>query len=420
MPAFTLKQTLDFFTPGFVRGYRQRLDSSHVGSRLVRGSFWSLTGTILARAVGLLSSVIVARVLGKQGYGQLGIIQTTIEMFGIVGGFGLGITATKYVAELRRSDPQRSGRIIGLCSLVSWITGGIMAAALALLAPWLAVKTLNAPQLMPLLRIGSLLLLLAAVNGAQVGVLAGFEAFRMRAWITLFAGLINFPLMIAGVYFWGILGATWALVASAAANCLLNFLALRKEAHASEIRLSYSGCFQERSLLWGFSIPALLTGVVYSPIAWTANVLLVNHSGFGEMGVYNASRQWQNLLLLLPNTFASVALPIFSSSLNSGKATEDYHKTFRISQSVATLVAFPFCAALMFSSEWLLKLYGKGFSEGVPVVIGVLLCALIQCIGVTCGPALQSKGKMWIGFYYNIAWGAIFRSEEHTSELQSL
>jgi O-antigen/teichoic acid export membrane protein len=409
MTVFTLKQTLDCFTPAFVRGYRRRLDSSHVGSRLVRGAFWSLTGTVLARALGLLSSIIVARVLGKQGYGQLGIIQITIEMFGIVGGFGLGVTATKYVAELRRSDPHRSGRIIGLCSLVSWMTGAIMAVALALLAPWLAGKTLHAPQLMPLLRIGSLLLLFAAVNGAQVGVLSGFEAFKVRARITLFGGLINFPLMVAGVYFGGILGATWALVASSGANCVLNLLALRKEAHEHGIPLSYRGCFQERLLLWRFSIPAVLTGVVYSPIAWTANVLLVNQPhGYGEMGVYNAARQWQNLLLLLPNIFASVALPIFSSSLNSGKATDNYHKTFRISQTIAVLVAFPFCAALMFTSEWLLKLYGKGFAEGVPVVIGVLLGALIQCIGATCGPAIQAKGKMWIGLYYNLVWGILF------------
>jgi O-antigen/teichoic acid export membrane protein len=392
-----------------MRCYRERLADSHIGSRLVHGAFWSLTGTVLARGLGLLSSIIVARVLGKEGYGQLGIIQITIEMFGIVGGFGLGITATKYVAELRRSDPQRSGRIIGLCSLVSWVTGAIMAIALALLAPWLAVRTLNAPQLIPLLRIGSLLLLLAAVNGAQAGVLAGFEAFKVRARITFFAGLINFPLMVAGVYFAGILGATWALVASAAANCVLNFLALRKEAHRSGISLSYKGCFQERSMLWGFSIPAVLTGVVYSPIAWTANVLLVNQpEGYGQMGVYNAARQWQTLLLLLPNIFASVALPIFSSSVKDGKTTQDFQNTFRISHGVAVVISFPLCAALGFLAEWLLRLYGKAFTEGVPVVIGVLLAALIQCLGVTCAPAIQAKGKMWLGFYYNLVWGCLY------------
>jgi O-antigen/teichoic acid export membrane protein len=409
MPAFTFKQTLDYLTPTFVRGYRRRLDNSHVGSRLVRGAFWSLAGTVLARGLGLLSSIIVARVLGKQGYGQVGIIQSTVEMFGIVGGFGLGLTATKYVAELRRTDPERSGRIIGLCSLVSWVTGGIMALSLAVLAPWLATKTLNAPQLMSLLRIGAILLLLAAINGAQAGVLAGFEAFKVRARITLVAGLINFPLMACGVYFAGILGAVWALVASSAANCVLNFIALRKEAHKHAIPLTYNGCFQERALLWGFSIPAVLTGVVYSPIVWTANVLLVNQpGGYGQMGVYNAARQWQTLLLLLPNIFASVALPIFSSSVKEGKTTQDFQNTFRISHSVAVIVSFPFCAALGFLSEWLLRLYGEGFREGAPVVIGVLLAALIQCLGVTCAPAIQAKGKMWLGFYYNILWGCLY------------
>jgi O-antigen/teichoic acid export membrane protein len=408
MPGFTVKQTLASMTPSFVHGYRQRLAASHIGSRLARGAFWSLVGTVLARALGLLSTIIVARVIGKQGYGQLGIIQSTVEMFGIVAGFSMGITATKHVAELRRSDPERAGRIIGFCSLVSWITGGLMAIALVTFAPRLAINSLHTPEMAPLLRIGSLFLLFGAINGAQAGVLAGFEAFRVRAQITLIGGLVNFPLMVAGVYFGGIMGAMWALVAGAASNCLLNFVALRREARGHGISLKYRGAFRESSLLWKFSVPSVLAGVIYSPIAWTANVLLVNHSGFGEMGVYNAAGQWQNLLLLLPNIFASVALPIFSSSMNSGKATDDYHKTFRISQSVALLVAFPSCAALMFSSEWLLKLYGKGFAEGVPVVIGILLSALIQCIGATCGPAIQAKGKMWIGLYYNLVWGILF------------
>jgi O-antigen/teichoic acid export membrane protein len=55
--------------------------------------------------------------LGKTGYGELGMIQTTVGMFGVFAGFGLGVTATKHVAEFRRSDPARAGRIIGLSSV---------------------------------------------------------------------------------------------------------------------------------------------------------------------------------------------------------------------------------------------------------------------------------------------------------------
>src|ERR1022692_3038167 len=49
------------------------------------------------------------------------MIQSTVGMLGIFAGLGLGITATKYVAELRSHDPERAGRIIALgCGVAVW------------------------------------------------------------------------------------------------------------------------------------------------------------------------------------------------------------------------------------------------------------------------------------------------------------
>jgi len=36
--------------------------------------------------------------LGTVGFGELGVIQSTVGMFGVFAGLGLGMTATKYVA----------------------------------------------------------------------------------------------------------------------------------------------------------------------------------------------------------------------------------------------------------------------------------------------------------------------------------
>ena len=56
------------------------------------------------------------------------MIQSTVGMFGVFAGFGLGLTATKHVAEFRQSDPDRAGRIIGLSGLFAIGPGGLMLA----------------------------------------------------------------------------------------------------------------------------------------------------------------------------------------------------------------------------------------------------------------------------------------------------
>jgi len=209
-----------------------------------------MTGAVISRGLMLAASVLVARILGKTGFGELGMIRSTVGMFGVFAGFGLGLTATKHVAEFRRSDPERAGRIIGLSGLFVMLTGGLMALGLFIFAPWLAEHTINAPHLASLLRIGAVILFINVLNGAQTGALAGFEAFKTIAYVNLFVGLISFPILVCGAYFGGLTGAVWALAINLGVNWLLNHLALRKEARRYNVPLAFRDCSCELSL-WG-------------------------------------------------------------------------------------------------------------------------------------------------------------------------
>ena len=119
-----------------------RLSLSPLTSRLLRGTLWSLGGAAASRAFTLLGSVITARLLGVEGFGKLGVVQSTIGMFAVFASFALGLTATKYVAQWRNSAPHRAGRIIALSEIVGGLTGSAMTLLLLALAPWLAEKTL--------------------------------------------------------------------------------------------------------------------------------------------------------------------------------------------------------------------------------------------------------------------------------------
>ena len=153
--------------------------------RFARGAVWSLVGAVISQGCGLAASVITARLLGREQFGEYGIIQSTVGMFGVFAGMGLGLTATKYVAELRVTNPHRAGRIIALSTAVALGTATTAAVALSAAAPWLAASTLNAPNLSAELRIATGVLFLNALNGTQTGVLAGLEAFRTIARVNL-------------------------------------------------------------------------------------------------------------------------------------------------------------------------------------------------------------------------------------------
>ena len=66
--------------------------------RFVSGAYWSLVGAVISRGVTLIATVLAARTLGAEGFGEIGMIQNTQGLFGVLAGAGLGLAATKFVA----------------------------------------------------------------------------------------------------------------------------------------------------------------------------------------------------------------------------------------------------------------------------------------------------------------------------------
>jgi O-antigen/teichoic acid export membrane protein len=403
-----LKSTLRRLTPNTVHDLRARLESTSIGKRLVRGAFWSTIGTMAARALALVAAVLAARIIGKTHYGELGIIQSTVGMFGTLAGFGMGTTTAKFVAELRGKDPAKAGRIVALSSLVSWVASSALAIGLVFLASWLCRNTLAAPHLTGDLQIGALLLLLSAINGAQIGVLFGFEAFKSVARVNFLTGLLNFPLTVGGAVLFGLRGIVWGLILAQAAGCVLNRFALRREAILHGVTISYSSCMSELPVVWRFSIPAVLGHLVISVVNWAAASMLVRQpNGYSEMGAYNAANQWFNALMWLPYMFSNAVLPIFAERLGAGDKAGSV-RLLRMSIKVNAFVAFPLVAIGCILSPYIMMSYGPGFRSAWPTLVAVLITAGLLSLDIPVGELITASGRMWVGFASNIGWAILY------------
>jgi len=404
----SVKSLVFALCPSFLRPAFDRIENSPIGYRLARGVFWSMAGAVISRGLMLAASVLVARVLGRTGYGELGMVNSTVGMFGVFAGFGLGLTTTKHVAEFRERDPGRAGRIIGLSSAFAAVTGGLMALGLFILAPWLAEHTINAPHLSGVLRIGVLILFFNALNGAQTGALAGFEAFKTIAYVNFFVGLISFPILVSGAYLGGLTGAVWALTINLGVNWLLNHVALRKEARRHGVPVTLRDCSREAPILWRFSLPAAMSGSLAGPANWICSALLVNRpEGYGEMGVYSAANQWFAMVMFLPYLLAQVVLPVLSERLGQKEMRQSIRTlTFAIKMNV--LFVLPPVLLVSIVSQRVMNLYGEAFRSGWPTLIVVLLTAGLVAVQTPVGQIIAASGKMWIGFAMNGGWAIIF------------
>ncbi len=218
-----VRQTIRTCRPSGFRAVIVKVQASKIGFRLAKGTFWSWWCGDLAWPHACRCRLRCPRV-GQDAYGELGIIQSTVGMFGVFASFSLGLTATKHVAEFRRSDPA-AGRIIGLLRLIAIASGGIMALGLFLFAGgWRNTRSM--PRISVAFFASAPILFLSAINGAQTGALTGFEAFKTIAYVNLLVGLCSFPILLGGAYFGGLAGTVWALLINLGINWLLNYWAL--------------------------------------------------------------------------------------------------------------------------------------------------------------------------------------------------
>jgi O-antigen/teichoic acid export membrane protein len=86
-----------------------------------------------------MASIIAARVLGRTVFGEFGMIQSTLNMFMTFANLGVGLTATKYVAEFRKTDPQRAGRIIAMSTAMAAVLGTAVGVVLVATSSWVAL-----------------------------------------------------------------------------------------------------------------------------------------------------------------------------------------------------------------------------------------------------------------------------------------
>lgn len=390
--------------PAALRLLSVRVSSDGIGARLFRGTIWSLTGAVLSRAAGVLSTILVARILGVEDYGTLGIVQASAGMFGVVGGFGMGLTATKFVAERRKKDPASAGRIIGLSSATAWITGMCATLIFLLSAEWLAVSTLKLPSLAGALRISSLLLILGSVNGAQTGALTGLEAFKRLAHINFASGLFSLVAVVSAAYLGGVVGAIWGAIACSAFQVILSFFALRVEASRAGIPLSYRGCHGEWRTLVSFSLPAVLSSLLVIPVNWICSAILVRQpGGLMQMGIANAANQWRMSILLIPDVAGRVVLPLLAHS-HGGNDVSGYRRILKLSLVLNICVASSVALVVGVASPWIMAAYGPDF-VGLHVVLWIIAAAaILVAANNVIGQSISSRGRMWTGMCFNAMW----------------
>lgn len=379
------------------------LPSKAVRLRVARGAFWLLIGACAARIASVATSIVVARSLGVTEFGAFGIIQNTTALFATMAGMGLGLTATKYVAEYRETDPAKAGEIIFFATRIAIVSGAAMMLLLLLGAPLLARYALAAPQLSGALRISAATLLFTAASGAQLGILAGLEAFKMVGILSCVSNLILLLTTVGGVVWCGLSGAISGAVIGAALAVFINHRAVLAAMRKNCIVASGRNFHSQLSIIRNFSVPAITGGLMTSCVNWICVAILVNTAGYREMGIFNSSNYWRQAILFIPATIGYSLLPVLSS-LNAQREHEGLKRLVLIGVVVNIGLAMIVGLPVVLFSKTIMRAYGTGFEGGTRVLFVIALAGGVIAVNNHLSRVAAAIGRMWLSLRFDLCW----------------
>lgn len=379
--------------------------SHDIAKRFVSGSAWNFFCSVMAKAMVMIAGIYCARFLGKELYGQYEMVKSTISNFVVIGGGGLAMAATKYIAEFRNNNRERTASIYLLTNYFAVGLALVLAVLMYVLAEELSIGLLETPSLVPMIKLSAIVMFIVVINTAQDGVLAGFEDFKARALNLIVSNFVQSALVMAGAYFYGLLGAVAGYGVGFLFLTLFNLRSVGVDLKRFKIPLRREYIRKgDLKLFFSYFLPALLSTLLAAPTFWIIRLLLVRFVDFEAQADYAVADHWRTLVLFIPVAVSQILLPILSSegSKNVRKFRKILNWTLTINAAIAAAVAL----VVIVGKDFIVSLYGSGFNDSMPLVLLAIAC-VFNTMSQVLGIAISSLARMWQWLVFNVLWAIV-------------
>lgn len=360
-------------------------------SSFFKDSFWAVSGNGMGNLLMLLSGILIARFLGKDLYGEYGIVKSTMFLMALFASFGLGDTSTKYIAEYIQKDSSQIRSIIKASLCIVGLFSGGMCLLLMISAEALA-GFVRVPHMAVAFRFLGIIIVFRALNTVGAGLLGGFKDYRRLGINNVTAGVSMISLAVPLTLLWDLKGSLLALLLSQVLLSVLNLSAVVKKAQSY---LSSSGQRFEKEML-SFSFPFALNEFVYTVCSWLGTLLMTRYSSVGELGISSAAGQWNSIIMFMPGLLGNVILSYLSTTAGTNERQHSLIIRRMLLVNLACTV-IPLVVVALFS-DFITAFYGPTFVTMKPVLLVYIFGTIFTCLTRVFQSNLMSEGKKWRAF----------------------
>lgn len=348
-------------------------------TKVVKGSMWTLAGSVAPLAVSFISTPFIIRFLGTESYGVLLLVGLIPTYFSFAD-FGMGVASTKFASEAYgQGDEKKEAEVVWTATAIAAISALIVAIPIFLFS-YPIVKLMNVPE--HLLATASIALKITSGSfflGILSSVLNSPMLARLRMDLNMLTSAIP-KILLAVVtplilYFGGgiVEAVSWALIVAIGIVAVVVYFSARLLPELTSISLN-------RDLLR----PLLKFGGAWF-IAMVAAMLLANLEKFvltslvsvKALAYYSVAFTLANMATIFAQAMIQALIPAFSQLQDSDTEAE-LHALFARGVRLNLIWVLPALSAMFIGAETFFRLWvGEEFAHGSTVPFYILLGGLL-------------------------------------------
>ena len=310
-----------------------------MGQSVIKNFLWRFAERCSAQMVSLVVSIVLARLLAPEDYGQIALITvfTTIMQVFVDSGLGTALIQKKDADDLDFSSVFYFNFIVCL----------ILYAIMFILAPFIA-GFYNDYSLTPIIRVISLTIVISGVKGIQQAYVSRNMLFKRFFYATLggtiFSAFLGIGLAYAGC-------GVWAIVAQQLSNTTIDTLILWLTVKWRPKKM-FSWNRLQKLLSFGWKMLASeLLEKIYSNIR---SLIIGKMYSSADLAYYNQGKQFPYVIVTNINTsIDSVLLPTMASVQDDSKRVK---AMTRRAIKTSTYIMAPLMMGLAFCAEPIVRL----------------------------------------------------------------
>lgn len=355
-----------------------------LGTRAIRGATWMLSLRWVIRLIGLINTVILARLLTPEDFGIIAIAVTVSALTRILQVSGV-LTAILRLPEIGRHHYDTAWTL-QLCT-------GLFTALLLFAAAPLSVSWFNVPSTEPVLWcLASAAAFDALTSPGMIEYRRKLELRRYFMWLT-YARLAGFVVTIAAAF---ILRSYWAIVIGMCVQTLVSVL-LSYLLHPFRPKVSFSA----RREIYGFSFWSSIRAASVVLSQRLDRLVLAGTVTPAQLGQYNMGTELSEMINR--ELVAPIQPVVLSAIVNLQADVERLYRGILRSIGLNCLIAFPAgIGASLMAHDLIIAGMGSQWEPAASILQILALAALPFAVSSSFSVLLEVRGQ--IKLLTAIAW----------------